>query len=486
MVEKKLNYTYLFCAIIGLLSIYRVVMLYHINPNFYVDEAYYWIWSQKLDFGYYSKPPMVAWFIYFAQFLFGDSSLVFKTISVMVYPITSLVIFLTALKLFDLKVAFYAGLLFFTMPGISLSSFIISTDVVLLLFWSLALLFFVIAIETDKMHNWILAGIFGGLGLLSKYNMIIFVLSAVIFFLWSKKYLHILKGPKFYISVIVAFCVFLPNLIWNYQNNFVSFTHVQEISQIDRELFHFDKLLEFFVAQFGVFGLLSFGMLLFIVYRSAKNIADEKFKMLLIFTLLFLFIISVQAFLSRAFANWAAPAYIAASILCAYYFVNVNKIYFLKFAVIINLVLMMAMYHYEDMMKTFGVELTKKTDPLKRVRGWDKLGQEVSKIAANYPNHLILANDRNFLSEIIFYSKPHLFNAKIFNPEKKVQNYFHQTQDLNQEIGKDFIYFAGNNNCSDMAKYFDNVKFIGEIEIKVHKDYSLKYFVFELKKFKGY
>ena len=32
--------------------------------NLFGDEAQYWLWSKELDFGYYSKPPLLAWFLF--------------------------------------------------------------------------------------------------------------------------------------------------------------------------------------------------------------------------------------------------------------------------------------------------------------------------------------------------------------------------------------------------------------------------------------
>ena len=42
-------------------TLWRVVMLYFNATDLFVDEAQYWLWGQNLDFGYYSKPPMIAW-----------------------------------------------------------------------------------------------------------------------------------------------------------------------------------------------------------------------------------------------------------------------------------------------------------------------------------------------------------------------------------------------------------------------------------------
>jgi 4-amino-4-deoxy-L-arabinose transferase-like glycosyltransferase len=49
--------------IILAVTLWRIIMLHFDTTDFFVDEAQYWFWSQNLDFGYYSKPPMIAWFI---------------------------------------------------------------------------------------------------------------------------------------------------------------------------------------------------------------------------------------------------------------------------------------------------------------------------------------------------------------------------------------------------------------------------------------
>jgi len=325
-----------FILFVMAISIYRATMLYLLDPNMYVDEAYYWVWSQNFDWGYYSKPPMIAWFISIVTSIFGDASLVIKSIPIVIYPLTATMIYLSAKTLFDEKTALYAGVLFFSLPAVSLSSLIISTDVVLLLFWSLTLYSFIQALKSNEMKYWILAGIFGGFGLLSKYNMILFVLSAFLYLLYSPTHRKILTNRSFYITLIIAALVFLPNLIWNYNNEFISFVHLKEISHVEQELFHFDKMLEFLGAQFGVFGPVSFGLLLYIFATSYSHRKDEKFMMLFLFTVVFLGVITLQAFLSRAFANWAAPTYVTASILVAYVFINKQKTKLLQWSIAIN------------------------------------------------------------------------------------------------------------------------------------------------------
>ena len=50
-----------------------IFSVFYTNFNLFADEAQYWLWSKTLDFGYYSKPPMIAWFLKLHTTLFGES-----------------------------------------------------------------------------------------------------------------------------------------------------------------------------------------------------------------------------------------------------------------------------------------------------------------------------------------------------------------------------------------------------------------------------
>ena len=60
-------------GILALLLTVRVAGVIASPLNLYADEAQYWRWSQDLAWGYYSKPPMIAWVIYVSTAVFGDT-----------------------------------------------------------------------------------------------------------------------------------------------------------------------------------------------------------------------------------------------------------------------------------------------------------------------------------------------------------------------------------------------------------------------------
>ena len=155
----KLN-LYLF----GLCVLFLIIKLISItatNFDLYGDEAQYWLWSKELSFGYYSKPPLLPWFIFLITFFFGDSFFVLKAIPVFLYCITSYLVFIFTKKLFkDLSLACCCALSFFLLPSVSLSSFLLSTDILLIFFWVCALIYVLNIKERPTYYNFFCLGFF--------------------------------------------------------------------------------------------------------------------------------------------------------------------------------------------------------------------------------------------------------------------------------------------------------------------------------------
>ena len=125
---------------IFLLIVFKIAAIYFTDFSLYGDEAQYWLWSQTLDLGYYSKPPLLAWFLGGYSGLFGDSFISLKTFPLIVYFFISYAIYKLCLNLsFDKKNAKLCALSFLIIPAASLSSFLISTDLLLLLFWTISM-----------------------------------------------------------------------------------------------------------------------------------------------------------------------------------------------------------------------------------------------------------------------------------------------------------------------------------------------------------
>ena len=100
------------------------------------DEAQYWRWSTELDWGYYSKPPLIAWMISLTTNLFGHSEWAIRFFAPIGHGLVAFFLFLLGKKAFDVRTGSWAAIIYLLMPAVSLSSNIISTDGLLLPCWT--------------------------------------------------------------------------------------------------------------------------------------------------------------------------------------------------------------------------------------------------------------------------------------------------------------------------------------------------------------
>ena len=96
----------------------------------------------------------------------------------------------------------------------------------LLFFWSVALSAYVKLLQGGGWKWGVLLGISFGLGMLSKYAMIYFVLGVAGAALIDRDARALLRSPALWIAVPIAGAVILPNVLWNMRNSFVTLTHV--------------------------------------------------------------------------------------------------------------------------------------------------------------------------------------------------------------------------------------------------------------------
>ena len=141
----RFSFFMLFFAII-----IKLAAIHFTNFDLFGDEAQYLIWSEKLDFGYYSKHPLLAWLIKLYTLFFGDSFVAIKYFPLFFYFFTSYIVYLLSYELYHKKdLAIISALSFYLLPSVSISSFLLSTDVVLIFFCSLFLRVFALLDECD-------------------------------------------------------------------------------------------------------------------------------------------------------------------------------------------------------------------------------------------------------------------------------------------------------------------------------------------------
>lgn len=452
--------------VLGVTALKIYVLWNHPLPLFF-DEAQYWIWSLSPDWGYYSKPPMVAWIITLTTGLCGEKESCIRLGAPLLHLLTAMMLYEIGRLLYSPRVGLYSALTYVTVPAVWVSSFLISTDPPLLFFWTLAILAFIKAVQSNAWRWWILAGLAAGGGMLSKYTMLLFFFSSLGYLLTSSMHKGILKQPRYWMAALLALLLFLPNVGWNAAHGFVSFLHTRDNANLGGSLFHPLHMLEFLGEQAGVFGPVLFVSLCILILRIWVVGRQDTYALLYWFTLPLLLLIITVSLLSRAHANWAAPAYVAAIVLVVAFLLEKKRSGWLKISIGLHLVVFLAMLNFNLLTSWFGLTVSNIQsdvrhgviyDPFIQVKGWDQLALEVKDVLMEYPDATLVTDSRKLYGELVYYINPHPLDALKWNPDGVIEDHFDLTASLTHApADASFVFVSRSKVARALSRYFTSV-----------------------------
>jgi len=455
-----LDYRALAAAAVAALTAARLLLIGLHPAGLYPDEAQYWFWAQTPALGYYSKPPLIAWVIALTTGWFGDGEFAVRLSAPLLHAATAGFVFGIAARLYDRRTAFWAALAYASLPGVSLSAFLISTDAVLLPCWAAALYAFLRAREPEGTRWWAAAGLAAGLGLLAKYAMAYWLLSGLAFLLLVRSERRHLPG--FLAAAVLALLIWLPNLWWNWSHGFVSLLHVRDNAAIGGPALHPRAFAEFSLSQFAVFGPLFFAGLIAMVARP-RALAEPRARLLAAFALPTLAMMLSVSALSRAEPNWAAPTYVSATVLVVAWALEAGWGRALIVAVALDLAAGAAVLCGTEALAAAGVAVPAKYDPLHRLRGWRGLGERVGAELAAHPGLRLMADDRELLAALVYYVRPHPLGAVHWSVIPGIKDQWLLNNNIENHRGEDFLAVTEHGLVGQMRQNFTELTSLSTI-----------------------
>ncbi len=451
------SYYIFFCF---LFLVFKILAISFTQHDLFGDEAQYWLWSKNLDFGYYSKPPLLSWFVFLFCFLFGDNFFVIKIIPIFFYILSSYLIYLIAYKLWKNKeLAFLASVTFFLMPAVSFSSFILSTDVLLIFFWNMSLFQLLNLLNKARTVNFVLLGLFLGLAFLSKYAAVYFFLCLA--FLFFEKRVRVVISSNIF-AVFLFFVVFLlvvsPNIIWNINNGWLTFGHTADNAALDRISFNLFNVVIFILSQAVMLGPVIFIVFFFVIKKNLISEFNNRF--LVYFSFPIFFIILIESYLVRANANWAAVSLISFLILFVRVVFKHNKA-FLNINNVLNLLLGVVF---------FGLIATSsKLEPFKRISGISDFGNDLKlENLEDFEN--IVISDRMLFSNLSFIFQKDSFSLYVpYKKNSKIGHHFQKSNPLPENFNKDFVLIGHEDEIGYLINEY-NANLIDKKNVGFSKD----------------
>jgi 4-amino-4-deoxy-L-arabinose transferase-like glycosyltransferase len=419
-------------AIVAAVTLLRIVALWLSPLELYPDEAQYWWWAQTPDIGYFSKPPLIAWIIGATTALFGDHEWAIRLAMPLLHAAASLLLYGIARETYPkaTMIAFWSALAYLTVPGVSYSATLASTDAPLLFFWALALFAFLKAEQSADWRWPLLCGAALGLGVLSKYAMLFFLIGVALACLMSPRARKFVLSGRGFVAGLAALAIVAPNMMWNVSHDFATLAHIRANAAWTRASFSPLHLLGFVAGQFGVFGPVLMAAWLAALWRiaRARRQAEAGEIVLCAFSAPSLVLITVQSFVVDANANWAATAYVAAVPLAvAEILAHWPRIWlWISFALHGALLLLLTVI----LVVPSAAEHLGVANVFKRETGWSMLAGAVSAEAARGDYTAIASDNRSVTAELLYYLGPRGRSVRIWDPDTTNHNHFEMTMRL--------------------------------------------------------
>ena len=302
---------------IGLFLLFKLIyiQLFLLVP----DEANYWQWSRHLAWGYHDQAPMIAWTIHWATALFGNTEFAVRLPSVIAMTIATIYLFLLTRRWFGVQIGWQTVLISQSIFIYNVGALLSTADGLQSAAWAAATYHASCALESGRWRPWLVCGVWFGIGLLSKYTVILFLPCILAYVIFSSRHRRFLKSIKPYIAFGFGCAMFLPVIIWNADHNWNSLRHVAYIGGANNPMdFHLNYLIEFIGSQVGLFTPLVF---ILIVAAWVKIIRKKYSPDLWILSFLFWVSFPIVAgftimnFHSRVYANWPCFAYVPTIVL---------------------------------------------------------------------------------------------------------------------------------------------------------------------------
>jgi len=219
--------------IVLVLVVVKLVIHFSTNTNYELhrDALLYYSLGENLAWGYTSVPPLIALISKFSTAIFGNSVFALRFFPAIVGGLSVLVI-AKIIKEFNgsILAIVIASLAFILSPAFLRTNTLFQPVAFNQFFWLLSGYLIVKLIHSSNTKIWYLIFIVWGIAFLNKYSIAFFIISFLIGILFTPQR-NLLKSKDFFLGGIIGMLIILPNILWQFSNNWPLLHHMSELQK---------------------------------------------------------------------------------------------------------------------------------------------------------------------------------------------------------------------------------------------------------------
>lgn len=449
------------------------------------DEAQYWTWSQQLDWGYYSKPPGIAWQNWLGTHLFGNTELGVRSMALLIGFITPLLVYATA-KACRLapSTCFWTSVAMAFSPLGIMSSFLAITDGGMILFWAASCAYIARCIERVETPNYFLLGLLILCGALFKWPMYLFWMLTIGTW-WL--YPHMISW-RIIIGIVISLLALVPSVYWNASHDWVTFRHVWATiagghAPKTANAASTGNFLEYIGAQALLVSPILFVLFLIGLWKLffEKGIRQKPRGVVFcgLISLVVLGIASSMSLFMKIQGNWGIFAYPTAFVVIGWYASEMSAAAkkWLLGGIALSIILCGITFSipYLQSNNVSKITFPHKINPFRHNMGWEALQRELKAVGYN-PQHDFLFGDKYQIASILSFYGEAQKRAYFLNISGTRKNQFSFWPGMEQEQQGQRGFFVVTENAPKLATeaseitnryqkllepYFEQVRFLG-------------------------
>ena len=279
------------------------------------DEAYYWVYSQYMDWGFFDHPPLVAVWVTISNLLFSDE-LGVRFFSAISYSLMLYLVWITIDHPSKNKYSWLFLLLFASTALLNVYGFITTPDTPLLLFLALFLWAYKLYLtQKNTLIYFILSFAIAGM-MYSKYQGVL-ILLFILLSNWK-----LIKDYKIWLVCLGALVLYIPHIHWQYINDFPSIRyHLYERASVAS--YKFEYTLMHVVNAIAILGF-TFIIIYKAFFKGIKN-KNIFYRGLNAIVLGFFFFFLIASYRGHVQAQWIAPIMLPLILITFNYLVEHKK-----------------------------------------------------------------------------------------------------------------------------------------------------------------